>query len=116
MNLYLHHYKSQQLPKAQSTHTIWHCRVLHHCHEHTVYVHLYIHIDFKCIAVGEREWTIDLVCFLSDLEGTGNLCSSTAIHDMIVSDEVANHTQCVVKTPLSLFDDLGKEGGAGERA
>lgn len=49
-----------------------------------------------------------LVCLLAHCQGTGYLGSASTVHHTVVTDEVPDDTQCVVKGSFCFLDDLGK--------
>lgn len=51
----------------------------------------------------------NLICSLVDSESTGNLWSSSTIHNTVVFDQITNHTKSIVEGSLRLFNNLKKQ-------
>lgn len=54
----------------------------------------------------QGEQQTHLVSCLAHGQGTGDLSSTSSVHDTVVADEVADDTQCIMKGPFGLLYDL----------
>lgn len=53
-----------------------------------------------------------LVCLLANCQGTGYLSSASAIHHTVITDEVPDDAQGIVKGSLCFLDDLREDSFA----
>ena len=51
-----------------------------------------------------------LICCLGNLQGTCNLGCPTSIHNPVVPDQIADHTEGIVQAPFCLLNNLWRVG------